>query len=276
MAAVSSTILFLAFSRQKPPFPNQEPQPLSKFCDLAYVQVLGFVFLRVLWAGSVSSLRLMEKEGKERRRRASIAFARLKLFRWFWSRNQKLASELGNVKEIKGEEEKEEDGKITWTVSEVCDCLSVRPLWWLFPGYTHGPICCSSRICFLTYSMHGSRSCFGCCLKPKLTTAVECAIKRGSISSISTSNQTIDPQTGNPGTPSEFINHGLMLWNQTRQRWRGNKRSENQTQQVQPKLNWNVAYDNLLGSDKAFPQPIPLSEMVDFLVDTWEQEGLYD
>ncbi|XP_030526214.1 uncharacterized protein LOC115737928 isoform X1 [Rhodamnia argentea] len=157
--------------------------------------------------------------------------------------------------------------------------------------------------------MHGSRGCFGCCLKPKPTTAVDAPSKgseihdrklknpsksenfwststldmdnsavqsQGSISSISTSNQTIDPQAGNPGTPSEFVNHGLILWNQTRQRWIGNKRSENQTQQVQPKLNWNATYDNLLGSDKPFPHPIPLSEMVDFLVDTWEQEGLYD
>jgi len=43
------------------------------------------------------------------------------------------------------------------------------------------------------------------------------------------------------------------------------------------KLNWNTAtYDSLLGSNKLFPQPIPLTEMVDFLVDIWEQEGLYD
>ncbi|KAL3721095.1 hypothetical protein ACJRO7_005853 [Eucalyptus globulus] len=160
----------------------------------------------------------------------------------------------------------------------------------------------------MTYFMHGS-SCFGCCLKPKPTTALDVPSKgseihdhklkkpsksedfwssstfdmdnsaaqsQGSISSISTSNPTIDPQAGNPGTPSEFVNHGLILWNQNRQCWRSNKRSENQTQQVQPKLNWSATYDNLLGSDKPFPHPIPLSEMVDFLVDTWEQEGLYD
>lgn len=69
---------------------------------------------------------------------------------------------------------------------------------------------------------------------------------------------------------------------------------------------WNAAsYDNLLGSNKLFPQPIPLNvsvlksnslalrenlggvivllatdakkqEMVDFLVEVWEQDGLYD
>ncbi|KHG30166.1 hypothetical protein F383_13168 [Gossypium arboreum] len=92
---------------------------------------------------------------------------------------------------------------------------------------------------------------------------------QGSISSISTSNQTLDPN-GNAASangPSEF----------TRQRWVGNKKSENQPQQArEPKLNWNATYESLLGSNKLFPQPIPLCEMIDFLVDVWEQEGLYD
>jgi len=39
---------------------------------------------------------------------------------------------------------------------------------------------------------------------------------------------------------------------------------------------WNASYESLLGNNKPFPQPIPLAEMVDFLVDIWEQEGLYD
>ncbi|KAA3489321.1 Germin-like protein subfamily 1 member 15 [Gossypium australe] len=74
-----------------------------------------------------------------------------------------------------------------------------------------------------------------------------------------------------------LLDAGLILWNQTRQRWVGNKKSENQPQQArEPKLNWNATYESLLGSNKLFPQPIPLSEMIDFLVDVWEQEGLYD
>ncbi|KAL1298077.1 hypothetical protein HN51_042499 [Arachis hypogaea] len=95
---------------------------------------------------------------------------------------------------------------------------------------------------------------------------------QGSISSTSVTNQAADP-----GNPAEFVNHGLILWNQTRQRWIGNKKSENQAQQLrEPKLSWNATYESLLGSNKPFPQPIPLAEMVDFLVDIWEQEGLYD
>ncbi|XP_038999806.1 uncharacterized protein LOC120125443 [Hibiscus syriacus] len=102
---------------------------------------------------------------------------------------------------------------------------------------------------------------------------------RGSISSISTSNQTLDPHgsVAAANAPAEFVNHGLLLWNQIRQHWVGNRKSENQKQEVQePKLNWNATYESLLGSNKPFPQPIPLPEMIDFLVDVWEQEGLYD
>ncbi|XP_022152159.1 uncharacterized protein LOC111019947 [Momordica charantia] len=102
---------------------------------------------------------------------------------------------------------------------------------------------------------------------------------QGSMSSMSTINQMHDPHgsSGNVHNTSEFINHGLLLWNQTRQCWSGNKRSENRASQFQePKLDWNATYENLLGSNKLFRQPIPLGEMVDFLVDVWEQEGLYD
>ncbi|KAG6733939.1 hypothetical protein I3842_01G247800 [Carya illinoinensis] len=150
---------------------------------------------------------------------------------------------------------------------------------------------------------------------------------QGSISSISTTNQILDLHgvAGNANTPSEFVNHGLLLWNQTRQRWVGSKRSENRVQQTRElKLkfeqviyffplyilslscyfisgfqeiissqeaprgstigwgsclmnrSWNASYESLLGSNKPFPQSIPLVEMVDFLVDIWEQEGLYD
>ncbi|KAK1298768.1 hypothetical protein QJS10_CPB14g01064 [Acorus calamus] len=101
-----------------------------------------------------------------------------------------------------------------------------------------------------------------------------------SISSISTSTQTFDLHGGqgsSSSNPFEFMNHGLLLWNQTRPQWVGNRKPENRVQQVkEPRLSWNTTYDSLLGTNKSFPQPIPLSEMIDFLVDVWEQEGMYD
>ncbi|KAG0459744.1 hypothetical protein HPP92_022872 [Vanilla planifolia] len=99
-----------------------------------------------------------------------------------------------------------------------------------------------------------------------------------SISSISISTQTLDSHCGSGSTsnPSEFVNHGLLLWNQIRQQWVGNKRSGRSEQVREPRLSWNATYESLLGTNKLFPRPIPLPEMVDFLVDVWEQEGLYD
>ncbi|CAH9144682.1 unnamed protein product [Cuscuta epithymum] len=99
-----------------------------------------------------------------------------------------------------------------------------------------------------------------------------------SASSISTSNNTHDPSISSTGniSQSEFVNNGLMLWKQTRQQWIGNTKSQNHVPANRPKLSFEATYENLLGTNKQFPRPIPLPEMVDFLVDIWEQEGLYD
>ncbi|XP_044471693.1 uncharacterized protein LOC123200545 isoform X2 [Mangifera indica] len=98
------------------------------------------------------------------------------------------------------------------------------------------------------------------------------------MSSISASNQSLNPINGSCCTnnPSEFVNHGLLLWNQTRQQWLANKSSQNRKEVLEPTISWNASYESLLGTSKPFAQPVPLAEMVDFLVDVWEQEGLYD
>ncbi|XVE71179.1 hypothetical protein DITRI_Ditri10aG0130100 [Diplodiscus trichospermus] len=156
-------------------------------------------------------------------------------------------------------------------------------------------------------ALFSSRGCFGCFTKPSLTIAdgpskvltiqgrkvkkssfsedfwssSACEMddtsvpSQRSISSISISNQSVDP-SGSTSNSSEFVNHGLLLWNQTRQQWIGNKRSEKRAKLREPTISWNATYESLLGNNKPFPQPIPLPEMVDFLVDVWEQEGLYD
>ncbi|XP_022153619.1 uncharacterized protein LOC111021080 isoform X2 [Momordica charantia] len=99
---------------------------------------------------------------------------------------------------------------------------------------------------------------------------------QGSNSSISKTNQ-IHGDSSEANVSTAFVNNGLLLWNQTRQHWVKNKKPCNRELFVrEPKLNWNATYDSLLGSNKPFPQPVPLAEMVDFLVDVWEQEGLYD
>ncbi|PON63238.1 hypothetical protein PanWU01x14_133320 [Parasponia andersonii] len=103
------------------------------------------------------------------------------------------------------------------------------------------------------------------------------AISQRSISSISTSNQTSNHGSGTSSSHPEFVNHGLILWNQTRLQWTGGNRSRNETRQSrQRRLSWNPTYESLQVSKQAFPHPLPLSEMVEFLVEIWEHEGLYD
>ncbi|XP_022933439.1 uncharacterized protein LOC111440853 [Cucurbita moschata] len=157
--------------------------------------------------------------------------------------------------------------------------------------------------------------CFGCCTKPTPIIAVDepskglriqgrvvkkrsisdgfwststCDLDNStiqsqpSISSISTSNLTLTHSNvgASVSNPSEFVNHGLLLWNQNRLQWIGGSSSSNTTDQTQQKrkakISWRATYDSLLSTRQSFPHPIPLSEMVKFLVEVWEQEGLYD
>ncbi|XP_009785326.1 uncharacterized protein LOC107797262 isoform X2 [Nicotiana tabacum] len=97
-----------------------------------------------------------------------------------------------------------------------------------------------------------------------------------SMSSISISNSLAQHGgTGSASNNNEFVNQGYLLWNQSRLQWLASKKPENRIVE-EPMLNWNVSYESLFGTNKRFPQPIPLSDMVDFLADIWEHEGLYD
>ncbi|XP_011039693.1 PREDICTED: uncharacterized protein LOC105136159 isoform X2 [Populus euphratica] len=160
-------------------------------------------------------------------------------------------------------------------------------------------------------AFYPGRGCFGCCAKPPTISEADAtsrglrvqerlvrksslsddfwstsageiedsmAHSQGSLSSISTLNQLLDPccNAGSTSNPPEFVNRGLLLWNQTRQQWLGNKKTQNRTQVREPTISWNATYESLLGSNRPFSRPVPLAEMVDFLVDVWEQEGLYD
>ncbi|KAK9947557.1 hypothetical protein M0R45_003175 [Rubus argutus] len=152
--------------------------------------------------------------------------------------------------------------------------------------------------------------CFGCCTKPTPIIAVDEPSKglkiqgrtvkkpgisddfwssstydldnsavqsQRSISSISTSNQTLLHAT--TSSHSDFVNQGLVLWNQTRLEWIGSGKPKSETQKNREnRLSWNTTYERLVGPKQRqpFPQRIPLSEMIEFLVEVWEQEGLYD
>ncbi|XP_018451196.1 uncharacterized protein LOC108822581 isoform X2 [Raphanus sativus] len=95
-------------------------------------------------------------------------------------------------------------------------------------------------------------------------------------------NVTIRSQSSNPpfdprfstSNSTQFVNHGLAQWNQTRQQWRECRTSQ-QCRVSEPAISWDSTYDSLLSTNKPFPRPIPLQDMVHFLVDIWEEEGLH-
>ncbi|XP_011020132.1 PREDICTED: uncharacterized protein LOC105122612 isoform X2 [Populus euphratica] len=168
----------------------------------------------------------------------------------------------------------------------------------------------SSSPAWIVHFLACMGGCFGCCTKPTPIIAVDepskglriqgrvvtkpsisddfwststCDLDNStvqsqrSISSISLPNQNPASSTGGMGSNSEFVNHGLLLWQLSRLQWIGSGTSGNQNQRRrESRLSWNATYEGLLGSSNPFPKPIPLSEMVNFLVDVWEQEGLYD
>ncbi|XAR69653.1 hypothetical protein NMG60_11001339 [Bertholletia excelsa] len=103
---------------------------------------------------------------------------------------------------------------------------------------------------------------------------------------------------------SAFVNHAEIAWHEGRKAWIGNRSQKAQKKHREPVMSWTENYENLLSSGAPFPQRIPLSvsclkcgflqklflfswdpwtpfcsvvtlqEMVDFLMDIWDDESL--
>ncbi|KAI4380657.1 hypothetical protein MLD38_006824 [Melastoma candidum] len=104
-------------------------------------------------------------------------------------------------------------------------------------------------------------------------------LSQRSLSSVSLSNSNLNHPNwnGSMSNDGEFVNHGLILWNESRIQWLKNGISEDKAKQKRGRaLSWNASYESVLGRKTPFPRPVPLSEMIEFLVETWEQEGMYD
>ncbi|XP_068315689.1 uncharacterized protein [Pyrus communis] len=88
-----------------------------------------------------------------------------------------------------------------------------------------------------------------------------------------TTNEEKRPAVKEVSTPV-FVNHAAIAWHERRKKWVGNQRV--QRAEKDPIISWSTSYEDLLSTDESFPEPIPLTEMVDFLVDIWHDEGLFD
>ncbi|GAB2300630.1 hypothetical protein Dimus_034664 [Dionaea muscipula] len=71
---------------------------------------------------------------------------------------------------------------------------------------------------------------------------------------------------------SGFENHAETAWLQMRKQWAGDCSQKPEGVPKDPVLSWTTTYEDLLLSTEPFHQPIPLAEMVDFLVDSWHED----
>ncbi|CAL5082932.1 unnamed protein product [Urochloa decumbens] len=97
----------------------------------------------------------------------------------------------------------------------------------------------------------------------------------GNISSIPNSIVNDSKMSMENGVDASFINHAAVAWAEMRRQWVGHQAEVLKKTAREPVISWSTTYDDLLSTSAHFPQPIPLS-MVDFLVDIWHEEGLYD
>ncbi|XP_057789495.1 uncharacterized protein LOC131006312 isoform X2 [Salvia miltiorrhiza] len=80
----------------------------------------------------------------------------------------------------------------------------------------------------------------------------------------------------NNSSTSIFVNHAAIAWAESRRKWIGNAPQRSDRTMKDPIISWSTTYEDLLLTHDPFSEPIPLPEMVDFLVDIWHDEGLFD
>ncbi|XP_031106517.1 uncharacterized protein LOC116011139 [Ipomoea triloba] len=72
------------------------------------------------------------------------------------------------------------------------------------------------------------------------------------------------------------INHAAIAWQECRSRWTGGTSQRSKMALDDPIISWSMTYEELLSTNEPFAKRIPLREMVDFLVDIWHDDGLFD
>ncbi|KAL1208755.1 hypothetical protein V5N11_026168 [Cardamine amara subsp. amara] len=84
-------------------------------------------------------------------------------------------------------------------------------------------------------------------------------------------------QKNNDNNTLTLVNHGAKVWEENREKWVGDQSSQERKNTSKDQIiSWSTTYEDLLSTHEPFSESIPLPEMVDFLVDIWYDEGLYD
>jgi len=92
------------------------------------------------------------------------------------------------------------------------------------------------------------------------------------------SNDAKKPAENNSITPV-FVNHAANAWHENRRKWIGEVHQRpNRIDSIEkePIISWSTTYEDLLSTNEPCRERIPLSEIVDFLVDIWLDEGLFE
>ncbi|PPR83044.1 hypothetical protein GOBAR_AA37667 [Gossypium barbadense] len=69
--------------------------------------------------------------------------------------------------------------------------------------------------------------------------------------------------------------YAAISWHENRRKWTGDKSQKARKISKDQVISWSTTYEELLSTNEPFSEPIPLPEMVDFLVDIWHDDGLF-
>ncbi|KAK4367073.1 hypothetical protein RND71_014953 [Anisodus tanguticus] len=110
----------------------------------------------------------------------------------------------------------------------------------------------------------------------EVDTGNSCFIEKLPVERFTSTRETKKSPPENNKSPLVFVNHAAIAWHENRRRWVGDVSRRSDRMPEDPIISWSTTYEDLLSTTEPFSEPIPLTEMVDFLVDIWHDEGLFD
>ncbi|XP_015056494.1 uncharacterized protein LOC107002830 isoform X1 [Solanum pennellii] len=109
----------------------------------------------------------------------------------------------------------------------------------------------------------------------EVDTGNSCFIEKLPVERYTSTRETKKPLETNK-SPAAFVNHAAIAWHESRRKWVGEASRKSERTPKDPIISWSTTYEELLSTTDPFSERIPLTEMVDFLVDIWHDEGLFD
>ncbi|XAR52330.1 hypothetical protein NMG60_11020326 [Bertholletia excelsa] len=73
-----------------------------------------------------------------------------------------------------------------------------------------------------------------------------------------TSDSETKRSAENNASTSIFINHAATTWQKNRREWIGDQSRRMKRMPKDPIISWSTSYEDLLCTEKPFPEPIPL------------------